>query len=75
MTSTGAASTRPSPACELRGHSEEIDPSALGGFHVRWYQHRGGEPIGPFDRLDEVAWYMQENGLPRPDEFLAPVNA
>lgn len=59
---------------QLRGHTEELDAAALDGFHVRWYQHLDGQPIGPFGRMDEVALYMAEHGLPSPDELLAPVD-
>lgn len=58
---------------QLRGHTEELDPDTLGGFHVRWYRHAGGAAIGPFDHLNEVALYMAEYGLDGPDEFLAPI--
>ncbi|MEV5944405.1 hypothetical protein [Streptomyces sp. NPDC051994] len=58
----------------LRGHAEELDPEALGGFHVRWYAHHGGRSVGPFCTMDEVTTYMTEHGLPSPDELLAPIN-
>ena len=58
---------------QLRGHTDEVDPDTLGGFHVRWYQHASGQPVGPFDRMDEVAHYMAEHGLEHPDELLAPI--
>lgn len=57
----------------LRGHTEEIDPDGLGGFHVRWYAHENGRAVGPFDRMDQLALYMDEHQLPGPDEFLAPI--
>lgn len=58
---------------ELRGHGDDLVAEQLGGFHVRWYTHQNGRAVGPFDRLDEVALYMAEHGLPRPDELLAPI--
>lgn len=58
----------------LRGHTDEPDPDQLGGFHVRWYGHRGGRMVGPFQSADEVTIYMARLGLPRPDELLAPVD-
>ncbi|MFB6568375.1 hypothetical protein [Streptomyces noursei] len=58
----------------LRGRTEELDGDRLGSFHVRWYRHSGGQPIGPFARMDEVALYMAEHDLDAPDELLAPVD-
>lgn len=103
MTSTSAASTRPSPHsddlyrcsvcntprpvpslardCErrhypkpvaVRGAAEIADPDELGGFECRWYAHRDGQAV-QFATADEVTIYMARLGLPRPDEFLAPV--
>lgn len=59
---------------ELRGHGDEPDVSKLGGFHVRWYTHRQGRQVGPFQSTDEVTIYMARLGLPRPDELLMPVD-
>ncbi|MEV8480367.1 hypothetical protein [Streptomyces sp. NPDC051173] len=56
-----------------RGHAEELDAAALGGFHVRWYGYDGGRAVGPFESADEVTSFMTRNRLPRPDELLAPV--
>jgi hypothetical protein len=39
------------------------------GFEVRWY-HLGEQRHGPFADLAELAGYMAERRLPRPDELL-----
>ncbi|MCC9307693.1 hypothetical protein LN042_11360 [Kitasatospora sp. RB6PN24] len=56
-----------------RGTTEVADPDGLGGFECRWYSHRGGRPVH-FACSAEVELYMARMGLPRPDEFLAPVD-
>lgn len=60
------------PPPPARGTAEVANPDDLGGFECRWYAHRGGQPIR-FAATDEVTIYMARMGLPRPDEFLAPV--
>jgi hypothetical protein len=61
------------PAADpARGTAAVDDPDRLGGFECRWYAHRGGRPVR-FATSAEVEIYMARLGLPRPDEFLAPV--
>ncbi|MFF0409067.1 hypothetical protein ACFYUY_01355 [Kitasatospora sp. NPDC004745] len=62
------------PPPPSRGLDEITDPDDLGGFECRWYTHRDGRPVH-FATTGEVEIYMARLGLPRPDEFLAPLPA
>lgn len=77
MRSTSGVSTKPSPASDPqpRHGRDELAQGQLSGFHVRWYSHESGHTIGPFASFDEVAVYMTEHHLPRPDELLVSVDA
>ena len=50
--------------------ADERTLDELGRFHVRWYRHRGGQPVGPFGSGDELRDYITRHRLGRPDELL-----